>query len=125
MDIQFYHANNHFQVEGLKSYTVAVRLPSKAEFSKLISNPFRTITLDIGGAICSKKDNFEYKKGREISTSKLSPVTLTLTRIIFEDTKSYFRFKDVNNVDIQIDIRMNEKSERLHLITAFVSGIFG
>ncbi len=126
MDIQFFHdLPLSGSIFDLKGHTVAVKLPSKEEFAKLISNPFKTITLEVGLAVCSRKDNFEYKKGREISTSKLSPVTFELKRISFNEDKSLFSFnnKDEDGSVLVLDIRMNEKSERLHLISVGVDDI--
>jgi hypothetical protein len=115
MDTQFCHHNKKY---GTK-YTIAAMLPTASDFSKLIENEKREITLPVGIANCSPKDNYCRKSGREVALSRMTPITFELKSIEFVESDIYFHFVATGFSARSMRLKMSPKSSRLHMIEAY------
>lgn len=74
------------------------------------------IILSFGIAICSKKDNFDKKLGRDIAFSRANENRLTISRNVFkgmDKLEQYYYLKNlvISTVEKQLDIDVGEGSE--------------
>lgn len=110
MDIQFHHVN----YDHVPKSTYAVILPNAVEFTSALENPSREITLAVGKAKCSPKDQYCKKTGREVALDRMSPIIYRLiTMSFYEDGGIQFLLSSETG---SITVKMSEKSQRLHLL---------
>lgn len=117
MDIQFNHQNGNNFVPRNQKQTFAVLLPSAETFTELLENPDRSITLGVGVAVCSPKDNYCKKTGRDLSSSRIRPIMYRLRTMHFINRDVFF---DLNSDEGDyLQVKMSAKSQRLHLLKAY------
>lgn len=101
-----------------RAVTYAVEIPSKSEFIDMVDNEERTISLGIGSAQCSRKDQFLKSKGRELSQSRMALNTFQVQTITFFKDYSIFVLKNITEegVCFQIRLKIHKNSEKIHLL---------
>ena len=78
MSIQFKHVRDFFNTNN-GGVTVAVDLGDSNLSTLNIDESINTVK--VGVAICSEKDSFQKKVGRELSTSRLKTLDLKVTKV--------------------------------------------
>lgn len=102
---QFFHRTKHQTFSDIEQghlvqgepgckYTVCLEVPSKQELLELVTNSNNKIEINCGIAICSEEDNFSRKIGREISSSRKTPLSFTLLSYegLIENTDSKIQY---------------------------------
>ena len=79
---QFFHQNYSFFVSPDK-YTVALEVIEKEWFECLLPN--HTIILKVGIAICSKKDQYNRKIGKQLSESRMMYKEFRCTDVLIKE----------------------------------------
>lgn len=113
-NIQFRHIHEQSARGGR---TLAVELPTSEDFGSLISNLERTVTLNVGLAVCSDKEYYVKSVGRSLSSERLAPVTFNLLQMNFDKKVIYFILLSQDE-KIAIKLRTHNDSNRIWLIDA-------
>lgn len=125
--IEYSHLNNsEWSLDG----TVAVDLPTKEFLEKqlFLSHANQTMML-IGVSIKSKKDQYNKKQGRELSTKRLAPIVVELASVTMSGTKhEYFFYTnnlqfDNRKYHLHFTLTTVAESEHVHLITSYLEKI--
>lgn len=70
----------HFEINPKGGRTIAVEVPTIEEFAVLSPSLKNPVPVKIGIAVCSKKDLYNKKVGRELSVSRMKEVNFYVTK---------------------------------------------
>lgn len=114
--IQFFH-----QMLGdpssKKKFTVAVDPPTKEQLKEILLLDNKEIFLSVGSAICSNKDSYCRRVGREISNKRRILTIYRLFSVDFEGDRTFYLFLRSDN-KFALRFRVNQKSSRVYLVEA-------
>lgn len=106
--IQYFHGNYTQEKWESSSYTIALETPSKEDLMRMLNFNSIDIELKVGIAKLHPSDQYNRKKGREVSLSRLSPSLFYLDLIDIKDPETYqFRLRNMENHTAFLTVHRN------------------
>lgn len=119
MNFQYFHYR-HFGKNGVTSKggeTYALEEMSLEAFEHLASGPDKKISLKIGMAICSRKDNYNKKLGRWIAEGRATLAMFKVMKVYTQHVTNH-QTMVLHNEDTQLTIIFEKKhgSRKVHFV---------
>lgn len=103
--------------------TIAIVVPSPKNLLALLLDPQKPFLTQIGIAYCSSKDQYSRKKGRELSTERLTEITVGFNSMMMDKDNPNMLYFTLNNLSgntpSQFLFRINTKGSKTHYLGAY------
>lgn len=119
------YAHNHRQWRDMNG-TISLEVPKKSYFEDIVFKGHATsILLPMGISICSEKDQFVKKIGREKADSRIDNVICSFIDVCITGTKHEWRFKTNikcghNEISVLFFLSTIAESENVHLTRMYL-----
>jgi hypothetical protein len=113
--IQYFHDQSSQQKK-----TVAVVVPPKRALMALLADPGAAFMIDVGVAYCSKKDQYNKRRGRDLSRERMQPALVMLDSVVVDNENPDILYIQLRNKTSDAPaffaFRVNLKATKAHYI---------